>query len=590
MSVRLILPAVALASVIAVQAPRLPAQSAPAAPPVTVDFLAIGRDGVPAVDLAPGQVELKVDGRPRALVSLRYVTAADQRTSPAPVLDPPYATNLASDLEHPGRAIVLVVEDDSLDTGRERAMREAVAMLLMSLAPRDRVAVVTVPHGGLRADFTTDHAKVLRVFNAIIGQAPRAESDADAACRTRDTLQALTGLLDDLAGGEGPTTVVFFSTGLVGPSEMVLPPPGVAGQVQPLVGRCILLPETFAQTGTASQVARANIYIVRPDVAAPVRGRLEGIENLAGVTGGVRLSMGAAAEVALSQVARESAGYYLASFVPEARERDGLVHRVELRAASPGPVIRARAGVLIPKAPAPMVGAVATPARDLLRLGRQFRELPLRVAAYVSRESGDWLRIAALAEPVERGAEITSAAIGVIDAKGQIVSQWSAAAADLQARPLVAGLIASRGLYRVRAVLTDAAGRRGSADYELDAALTPAGPLRLSSLVAGLSRDGRFVPRLEFGSEASAMVQLEIYGGSAGSAIGALLEVSDAPAGKTLVAAPLVLEATGQSDRVIARGSIPIGALPPGDFVVRATIEPQGHPAGRVLRTIRKGR
>jgi hypothetical protein len=66
--------------------------------------------------------------------------------------------------------------------------------------------------------------------------------------------------------------------------------------------------------------------------------------------------------------------------------------------------------------------------------------------------------------------------------------------------------------------------------------------------------------------------------------------VSDAPAGKTLVAAPLVLEATGESDRVVARGSIPIGALPPGDFVVRATIEQQGHPAGRVLRTIRKGR
>jgi len=589
MSARLIPPAALLASLCWLL-PPVPPQSAAAAPPVSVDFLAIGRDGVPVPDLLPAQVELKVDGRPRALASLRYVAAADQRISSAPVMDPPFATNFASDLERPGRAIVLAVEDDSLDTGRERTMREAVTMLLASLSSRDRVAVVTLPHGGLRADFTTDHAKVLRVFNAIIGQAPRAESDADAACRTRDTLKALTGLLDDLAGGEGPTTIVFFSMGLVGPSGMVQAPPAVQGQPQPIIGRCVLLPETFTQTGAASQAARANFYIVRPDVASPVAGRLEGIENLAGVTGAVRLSLGAAAEVALGQVARESAGYYLASFVPEPRERDGLLHRVELRASVGSAAIRARAGVLIPKAAAPITGAVATPARDLLRLGRQFRELPVRVAAYVSRESGDWLRISALTEPVERGVEIASAAIGVLDGKGQIVSQWSATAADLQARPLFAGLIAARGLYRVRAVLTDASGRRGSADYEIDASLTPAGPLRLSSLVAGLSREGRFVPRLEFGSEASAMVQLEIYGGAAGSAVGALLEVSDAPAGKTLVAAPLVLEATGEADRFVARGSIPIGALPPGDFVVRATIEQQGHPAGRVLRTIRKGK
>ena len=105
----------------------------------------------------------------------------------------------------------------------------------------------------------------------------------------------------------------------------------------------------------------------------------------------------------------------------------------------------------------------------------------------------------------------------------------------------------------MRAVAVDTAGRRGTADYELDAALTPAGPLLLSSLVVGLSRDGRFVPRLEFGTEASAMAQLEIYGGAAGTAVGALLELSDGASGKPLLAVPLILEATADPDRFIGQ-------------------------------------
>ena len=116
----------------------------------------------------------------------------------------------------------------------------------------------------------------------------------------------------------------------------------------------------------------------------------------------------------------------------------------------------------------------------------------------------------------------------------------------------------------------------------------PAGPLLLSSLVVGLSRDGRFVPRLEFGTEASAMAQLEIYGGAAGTAVGAMLEITDGTNGKLFFTVPLILEATNDRDRFIARGTIPIGALPPGDFVARAIVEQKGQPAGRVLRTIRK--
>ena len=558
--------------------------------PVAVDFLAFGADGLPIGDLTVDQVQLRVDGRARPVQTLRYV-AVDERRSGEPATAapaPPYATNVATDLARAGRALVIAVEDESLDVGRERLMRDALAMLMTSLTPRDRVAVVTMPHGGLKVDFTTDHGRVLKAVNEITGQAPRGESDTDAACRTRDTLNALTGLLDDLAGGDGPTTVLFFSMTLVGPSGMVLPGRGAPGQATPVIGRCTLLPEAFTKAGAAATAARANFYVIRPDTAAPPPGGLEGIENLAGVTGATRLSLGAASEVALSRVARETAGYYVATFTPATGEQDGLSHRVELRTTRPNVEVRARAGLVIPKPRLAAAALTGGHARDLLPENRRFAELPLRVAAYASRGVGDRMRVVALAEPIEPGISLKSAAIGLINAKGQLAAQWSSTEADLSDRLIQAALLAPRGLYRVRAVAIDSAGRRGTADYEVEAALTPAGPLLLSSLVVGLSRDGRFVPRLEFGSEASAMAQLEIYGGAAGTAVGAMLEVTGTPSGKPFITVPLILEATTDADRFSASGIVPIGALPPGDYVARAVVEQQGQPAGRVLRTIRK--
>ena len=557
---------------------------------VAIDFMALAATGDPVTDLIADQVTLRVGGKPRKIVALQFRKMDQLRATGEPAsgltVAPPYGTNVLSAPN--ARTLVIVVEDESLEPGREAAMREAVAMLLLGLSARDRVALVTVPHGGLKVDFTADHEQVRKAVGQITGQASRNESADDASCRSRDTIQALTGLLDDLAGGHGPTTVLFFSSGLTGPSPMVLPPAGVTGQQQPLIGRCVLLPEVFQHVGSAAETARANFYIVPHDNAAITGRSLEGLENLAGVTGGVRFGLASAAETALSRVARESAGYYVATFMPEPAERNGLHHRVDVRVARPGISVRTRPGLRIPKPGLAKAALPPTAARDMLRESRTHRELPLRVAGYVARQGGEGLRIVALAEPVEPGVTLTSAAIGLFDVKGQLVAQWSAQPSDLSKQLLQSAMVAAPGTYRLRASATDAAGRRGTADYTVDAKLTPAGALRLSSLVLGLSRDGQFLPRLEFGAEASAMVQFEIYGGKAGAPIGARLDVSDSSNGKPMAAMRLIVQATGEPDRVIAKGTIPLGALPEGDFVVRAIVEMEGQPAGRVIRTIRK--
>jgi len=134
----------------------------------------------------------------------------------------------------------------------------------------------------------------------------------------------------------------------------------------------------------------------------------------------------------------------------------------------------------------------------------------------------------------------------------------------------------------------EASGRGGTADFTLDAGLAAAGSLQLSDLVLGLSRNGQFQPRLEFGSEASAMAHLEIYGGREGTQVGVMFEVARTANGPALVTMPGAFAATTEADRFLVTAAIPIGALPAGDYVVRATVAAENQTGGRVVRPLRK--
>ena len=62
---------------------------------------------------------------------------------------------------------------------------------------------------------------------------------------------------------------------------------------------------------------------------------LEGIEHLAGVTGGARLSLDATGTGSLLRVARESSAYYVAELEPVAGEVVGRSRRLGVRVARP---------------------------------------------------------------------------------------------------------------------------------------------------------------------------------------------------------------------------------------------------------------
>jgi len=310
---------------------------------------------------------------------------------------------------------------------------------------------------------------------------------------------------------------------------------------------------------------------------------LAGLEHLSGVTGGHRLPLLTSRTNNLVRIARETSGYYVASFVPEPAERNGNAQPVDLKVTRQSVDVRARPVVIIPR---PSTRTARTPSpRDMLRQTQVFRDLPLRTAAYPSQNDAKTLKLLSVFEATEPNVALTAAAVGVIDSTGRLVAQWTATDDELKAVPMIAALAVAPGTYRLRIAATDAGGRGGSADYDVTAELLPAGSLTLSALVLGLSRGG-FRPMLLFGKEPVAIAYLELYGATANAPV-VTVELAASETGPAILTMPASISKTNDQARQFATAALPIGALPAGDYAVRATVSVDGKQA-RVMRTLRK--
>src|SRR6476646_2958223 len=123
----------------------------PAGEPITVRFLAVGADGKPVSTIKSDQVSVRVDGKPRNVQSLQFVSldaAAPAAAGPAAKpfetpLPPPYGTNLSE----PSRLIQLVIDEESIRPGSDRLLKDALDQFVASLPAKDRVGIITLPHG-----------------------------------------------------------------------------------------------------------------------------------------------------------------------------------------------------------------------------------------------------------------------------------------------------------------------------------------------------------------------------------------------------------------------------------------------------------
>ena len=115
-----------------------------------VDFLAVGVNGQAVSDLQPGDVTIKVGGKPRTVATLEFKKAdsGGGGTTAAAALPPPFAVNAAGG--DAGRKLLILIDNESLRTGTERAIRESLDQVLSQLGPNDRVAFSVAPRDSVQ--------------------------------------------------------------------------------------------------------------------------------------------------------------------------------------------------------------------------------------------------------------------------------------------------------------------------------------------------------------------------------------------------------------------------------------------------------
>ena len=563
------------------------ASERPAGP--TVDFIALNTDGSPVTDLQSSEVEVRIAERVRAVRTLRRVSAAPSPIAAGgPRVPPPYGTN---DDVAAGRRFMFVIDQESFVAGREQLFRNAIEGLLAQLTPSDRTMVAALPFGGVMVPFTSDIARIRLAAGRVTGQGSRVETGSDLACRTRRFLESLEGLLRTQATQASPQTLIVFTAGLAGPRRDA--PMGI------LPGMCELVVDLFRHVGTVASAARANVYVMQPadigigtSLPRPSAGGvgdigsdnpLEGIEHLAGVTGGARLPLDATGTASLLRVARESSGYYVAELEPVRGEVVGRSRALGVRIARRGVTVRARPEITFTDTAQPRSTRLVV--TDILASTEAATDLRLRVGTFTVRDADGKLRVGVLVESADGSVDLASAGAILIEGNGRVAAHWNAR--DATERPLLGAMTVPSGVYRVRAAAIDTTGRAGAAEAEIEVGLTEVGELFLGSLLLGVSRSGTTFLQLEFGSEPTARASFDIYGGTAGQRLSATLELSRDLDGPAITAVPLALTRADDT-RVVATGTVPLGALPPGDYVVRGMIRLEDGTTGRVVRTLRK--
>jgi hypothetical protein len=534
---------------------------------LTVDFLAVSTEGKPIADLKAEQLALKIDGKPRTVQSLRFVKLSDGTPaaagsttpfdSPAPA---PFGTNTAD----PGRALMLVIDDESMLPGNERQLTTALGPFIAGLAPSDRVGLVTMPKALIKVEATTSKGAVADAVKKVSGHKP--VSGQDTTCHTRETLDALTGLLGSM--GEH-TTVLFFSSGLV--------------STKGSGSDCDITNVDFQNVATAAYGAGVRMYVILPESDPASRA---GMESLAGSlnTPLLNLAVGIGGN-ALERIANETSAYYIVSFDADATERDGKSHRVDLKVTAENVTVRAPGAITIsktdPKASKPSP-------KDMIKAprGTTYRDLPLRVAGYVSRGDAQKVQVLIAVESTDPAARLASETAVLIDPTGK-ANQVSAADKDLGKSSLMQSILIVPGKYRLRVAATDASGRAGMADIDLTAELTSAGPMSLSGIVLGLKGASGFVPKMQFSDEPEVTALFQIYGANPGKEISTMVEIAATTDGPALITAGPEITMSG-ADTFAAITALPIAKLAPGDYVVRATFTVQGEAPGKVFRTLRK--
>jgi VWFA-related protein len=588
-------------------------------------------------------------------VSAQLVRHSAAASREAPAGAPAHVeTTYASNREQPpGRLIVVVPDVGWMSDAGGRVVVEAAGRFVTGLPPQDKVALLTIPVGPA-VDFTTDHARIAEALKSVRGSRRwrppaganlslgetmalcafsgdqqvvsdavarecgvigsfggqnttndcirRLKAAADSECLqiraiTESSVTAILQVLEALRKYEGPKTVVLVSQGLVTGRSA-----GEMGADQSMY--------TIAD---AAARARVSLYTVMADrgfaEGADVSERAipqtrtldeslyrDGLEAVAGFTGGPLLRTMTTADFAFDRVATETSATWLLSFEPEKDDRDGKGHDIRVAVARGGVEVRARPRFVAAPPPATPETAVQRVRRSLDALLTE-ADVPVAATTVAFGDASGKIRLV-LAGEIGLGAEMAgTAAAGyrIYDSAGKVVTGAvtnggldPVRTADGPALGLRATVTLAPGTYRVKVAAATSAGRAGSVETTAEARLYE-------------GRDALTVSDLlvtEPGRQGSAQAVC-VDGRSVGRTLRALVEVRGATAPPSVQyelaadGAPRFVTAarvqpTGEPGVYDADAALDLASLPEGAYELRAVVFlADGAEAARVSRPLR---
>jgi VWFA-related protein len=607
---------------------------------VLVDVNVVDRDARPVATLTEADFELEVNGQPRKLQSVQFISTTATNVTPSTPRESAYTSN---ESQTTGRLLLFVVDEGSLRAGANRSLLRAAQTLFERLAPGDMVGLARVPQGVGGVEFTADRQRIIDALMKVTGagntrgmsqvyiseawglenndegafqnavtrecggmtgpdlEACRngLEGDArnlllEASSRARATLAALEGLLRNMRQLKMPVNIVLMSEGM-------------------FVARDRTSMNTL---GRLAAEARATIHVIRPsqqfyDVEnrglSSASGRFfddglmaEGLEQVAGQTRGSMSTVNGDGKIAFDRLGRELSGYYLLGFEPTEADRTGRERRIKVDVKPRGLNVRARPTFVLPTAE--VEKSPLTPMQELgevLKSPLPTRGLPMRVATYMAPETGTTkVRVIISAEVGDPATTAAEWPIGVlvldknekivINRGGMSTLQPASARGVETPRLLLTSVALDPGEYTLRVGAVDDTGRGGSVFHSINARLNrgPSGigvsDLMLVPQPPAAGELPRPRPTTVIDNEVvSAMLELTGDQGLLGKTK-VTLQISDAENGNPLV---------NVEARQVQRGNVRafaaqmrLGVLPPGEYVARAVIAPPNLPEMRVTR------
>ncbi len=551
---------------------------------VTVDAVVLGREGNPIANLQAEDFVVKVDGRPRRVMSAQFVSQTAPASRPRTLAASHFTTNEDADA---GRVVIVAVDEPHIRRLEGRKALNAAGAFIDRLDPADRIGVT----GLARLDtieLTRDRLALRRKLDTLTGETDpvflqfniglsealaiadgnrtrladavlrecgralteylnpaRAADDAGSgrdACpeqleqeagavaqhartQARISLAALKALLDSLKEIQGSKTVVLLSEGLVADPRLI----------------------KLDDIATAAQEARVTIYVLQLEVPT-----FEAAQDRVSPT-----------------------GYYLLAFEPLEIDRDGRVHQIEVSLVRGRGEVRARPAFKLP------VVAPSTHAREerlvnLLRASHVATELPLRVATYTYPEPDSAnLRVVVSAELGAAGGAASRVLLGyVLVDSGGVIAASGTQEADTGRYAFSAQV--PPGRYSLRVAAIDPLGRHGSVERPFIAQVMTAEGVSISDLIlAPFPARGEdalepVIDRIPDG-KVLAYVELRTSEDRTLDDLKVRLEVRTTDRARALVSVPA--EITSHDSRwAVARAVLPTGSLSRGRYVAHVEV------------------